>query len=52
MDDLATVDYYLTKAEEAGLQIEFVTFALKYMKEDHGLSIKEVCERAYEEWVK
>jgi hypothetical protein len=52
MKELEIIDYYLTKAEECGLQVEFVTFALKYIKEDPGLTIEEACCRAYEEWVK
>jgi hypothetical protein len=52
MKDLAIVDIYLTKAEDYGLQVEFVTFALKYMKEDPGLSIEEACQRSFEEWIK
>jgi hypothetical protein len=52
MKDLEIVDYYLHLAEETGLQVEFVTFALKYMKEDPGMTIKEACKRSFEEWVK
>ena len=52
MKDLEIVDFYLTKAEDCGLQVEFVTFALKYMKEDPGMTIKEACKRSFEEWVK
>lgn len=52
MKDLEIVEYYLSIAEEYGLQVEFMTFALKYMKEDPGLSIEEACKRSYEEWVK
>lgn len=52
MEDLEIVDYYLNKALDVGLEVEFVTFALKYMKEDPGLSIKEACERSYNDWVK
>ena len=52
MKELEIVDRYLTEAEEYGLQVEFVTFALKYMKEDPGLTIEEACQRAYEDWVK
>lgn len=52
MEDVEIVDFYLIKAEDCGLQVEFVTYALKYMKEDPGLSIEEACQRSYESWIK
>lgn len=52
MEDLKIVDQYLKEASEYGLQVELVTYALKYMKENPSLTIAEALNFAFLDWIK
>lgn len=49
MDTISTV---LDMAYEEGLEVEIVTWALRYMKQYPHLSISEAITMGYYEWVK
>jgi hypothetical protein len=49
---MSTIQFYLDHAAEAGLQAEVVAFALKYMKEDNSLKIREAIALGFQEWMK
>ena len=49
MDAVATV---LEHSCEEGLEVEVVTWALRYMKNDPTLTISEAITMGYYEWVK
>jgi hypothetical protein len=49
MDAVATA---LEQSREEGLEVEVVTWALRYMKNDPSLTISEAITMGYYEWVK
>jgi hypothetical protein len=49
MDAVATV---LEHSCEEGLEVEVVTWALRYMKNDPTLTLSEAITMGYYEWVK
>jgi hypothetical protein len=49
MDAVATA---LEQSREEGLEVEVVTWALRYMKNDPTLTISEAITMGYYEWVK
>lgn len=50
--DMRSVDFYLREAREWGLEVEIVSYALKYMKEDPSICIIEALSLASAEWIK
>ncbi len=49
MDAVATA---LEQSREEGLEVEVVTWALRYMKNDPSLTISEAITMGFYEWVK
>ena len=49
MDAVATA---LEQSREEGLEVEVVTWALRYMKNDPTLTISEAITMGYYEWMK
>lgn len=52
LEEYEAVRNVLKDASEYGLEIEVVIFALKYMKENPRLTVKEAIFLGYEEWIK
>lgn len=52
VEDMKHVAEALDHANEHGLQVEVVTWALKYMKENPSLTITEAVTLGYFEWIK
>jgi hypothetical protein len=52
LEELKIVSNAVKNASGFGLEVEVVTFALKYMKENPSLSIVEAIIMSYEDWVK
>ncbi len=50
--DMQNVDFYLREAREYGLEVEIVSYALKYMKQDCTIGIVEALSLASAEWIK
>jgi predicted transcriptional regulator len=42
----------LEDAKEYGLEVEVITWALKYLKEDPTISIDQAISYGYYEWIK
>ena len=51
-DEINTVSIALANAYQMSLEVEVVTWALKYMKENPNLTIDEAITMGYSEWVK
>lgn len=51
-DELSLISNILKTAAEYKLESEVIYSALKFIKEDSSLSIKEAVERGYQEWIK
>jgi len=51
-DEVNTVSIALANAYQMSLEVEVVTWALKYMKENPNLTIDEAITMGYSEWVK
>ena len=51
-DGMDAVAVVLEQAKEQGLEIEVVTWALKYMKNHPDLTISEAIRLSYLDWVK
>lgn len=49
---LAVVDAVLHDARDFSLEVEVVTWALKYMKENPELTISDAMVLGYEKWLK
>ena len=49
---LDVVDWVLQEAIDLKIEVEVVTFALKFMKEDPELDISTAMIAAYDNWVK
>jgi hypothetical protein len=49
---LDVVDWVLQEARDLRIEVEVVTFALKFMKEDPDLDISSAMIAAYDNWVK
>jgi peptide subunit release factor 1 (eRF1) len=49
---LDVVDWVLQEARDLRIEVEVVTFALKFMKEDPDLDISTAMMAAYDNWVK
>jgi len=52
IDETDTVSMALANAYQMSLEVEVVTWALKYMKENPSLTIDEAITMAYFEWIK
>jgi len=52
IEDMKNVAEVLDHAKEYGLQVEVMTWALKYMKENSNLTITEAITMGYFEWIK
>jgi len=51
-DEINAVSFALANAYQMSLEVEVVTWALKYMKENPNLTIDEAITMGYSEWVK
>lgn len=51
-DEINAVSFALANAYQMSLEVEVVTWALKYMKENPNLTIDEAITMGYYEWVK
>jgi len=51
-DEVNIVSIVLANAYQMSLEVEVVTWALKYMKENPNLTIDEAITMSYSEWVK
>jgi peptide subunit release factor 1 (eRF1) len=49
---LDVVDWVLQEARDLRIEVEVVTFALRFMKEDPALDISTAMMAAYDNWVK
>lgn len=49
---LDVVDWVLQEARDLKIEVEVVTFALKFMKEDPEMDISSAIMAAYDNWVK
>jgi len=52
LNEMDTVSIALANAYQMSLEVEVVTWALKYMKENPNLTIDEAITMGYSEWVK
>lgn len=52
LNNTDTVSFALANAYQMSLEVEVVTWALKYMKENPNLTIDEAITMGYSEWVK
>lgn len=52
LNNTDTVSFALANAYQMSLEVEVVTWALKYMKENPSLTIDEAITMGYYEWVK
>jgi hypothetical protein len=52
IEEMNVIKSYLSAAEEYGLEIEVITWALKAMKDDPSMSISYAMECGFYEWVK
>ena len=50
--EMDTVQFALANAYQMSLEVEVVTWALKYMKENPNLTIDEAITMGYYEWIK
>jgi hypothetical protein len=51
-EDLQIIQYYLKEANEYGLAVEVVAWALKSMKENSQISVSTAIALGASEWVK
>ena len=49
---MKSVRIALEDAKEYGLEVEVITWALKYLKEDPTISIDQAISYGYYEWIK
>ncbi len=49
--DMHSVDFYLREARDYGVEVEVVSYALKYVKQDPTIGIVEALSLASEEWI-
>jgi hypothetical protein len=52
VSEMDAVAIALEQSREEGLDVEVVTWALRYMKENPSLTISEAITMGYYEWVK
>jgi len=52
LNEIDAVSFALANAYQMSLEVEVVTWALKYMKENPNLTIDEAITMGYYEWVK
>jgi hypothetical protein len=52
LEEFEAVKNAIKGASEYGLEVEVIVFALKYMKENPRLTVKEAISLGYEDWVK
>jgi hypothetical protein len=52
VSEMDAVAIALEQSHEEGLEVEVVTWALRYMKNDPTLTISEAITMGYYEWVK
>ena len=52
VSEMDAVEIALERSREEGLDVEVVTWALRYMKENPSLTISEAISMGYYEWVK
>ena len=52
LNNTDTVSFALANAYQMSLEVEVVTWALKYMKENPNLTIDEAITMGYSEWIK
>ncbi len=52
VSEMDAVAIALEQSREEGLEVEVVTWALRYMKNDPTLTISEAITMGYYEWVK
>jgi len=52
LSEMDTVAMALERSREEGLEVEVVTWALRYMKENPSLTISEAITMGYYEWSK
>ena len=52
LNEIDAVSFALANAYQMSLEVEVVTWALKYMKENPNLTIDEAITMGYSEWVK
>lgn len=52
VSEMDAVAIALEQSREEGLEVEVVTWALRYMKENPSLTISEAITMGYYEWVK
>ena len=52
VSDMDTIAMVLEQSSEENLEVEVVTWALRYMKENPSLTISEAITMGFYEWVK
>lgn len=52
VEELNTANNILKDAEQNGMQVEVVYYALKFMKEDPKLTITDALMLGHDEWIK
>ena len=52
VSEMDAVEIALERSREEGLDVEVVTWALRYMKENPSLTISEAITMGYYEWMK